>query len=313
MYRVTVAVTDNGEGHLSAKIESVYNTFNDLGTSTGADESQWPVVEDGNALFTNKFAGEDIDYANITGTKKFVNHTTGAGLVVNQFSFTLEPVTDDAPMPGNVQATNRGDGTIAFDDITFGIDDIGKTYEYKVTEVVPEGAADNGNDTATLNGMTYDTSKKTVSIAVTQDQETGSVIATVTGNGFEFNNSYQASSVTTNGAEDGLQITKKLDGAPGAEGQFKFTLAAANDETKTAIANGWIMGGSFAADNVETDDVNEAATETVKATSAIEKDGSQDITFDNLTFNHPGTYSFKVTETQDAPNENGATTTTPIR
>ena len=58
--------------------------------------------------------------------------------------------------------------------------------------------------------MTYDTSKKTVSIAVTQDQETGSVIATVTGNGFEFNNSYQASSVTTNGAEDGLQITKKL-------------------------------------------------------------------------------------------------------
>ena len=41
-------------------------------------------------------------------------------------------------MPGNVQATNRGDGTIAFDDITFGIDDIGKTYEYEVTEVVPE-------------------------------------------------------------------------------------------------------------------------------------------------------------------------------
>lgn len=303
VYRVTVAVTDNGEGHLSAKIESVYNTFNDLGTSTGADESQWPVVEDGNALFTNKFAGEDIDYANITGTKKFVNHTTGAGLVVNQFSFTLEPVTDDAPMPGNVQATNRGDGTIAFDDITFGIDDIGKTYEYKVTEVVPEGAADNGNDTATLNGMTYDTSKKTVSIGVTQDQKTGSVIATVKGNGFEFNNSYQASSVTTNGAEDGLQITKELDGAPGAEGQFKFTLAAANDDTKTAIANGWITGGSFAADNVETDDVNEAVTETVKTTSAIEKDGSQDITFDNLTFNHPGTYSFKVTETQDAPNE----------
>ena len=303
VYRVTVNVTDDGSGNLSASVESVYRTFDDNGTSTGTDEEQWPVINDGKALFTNNFKGNDVDIANITGTKKFVNHTTGAGLVVNQFSFTLEPVTDGAPMPGNVQATNRGDGTIAFDDITFGIDDIGKTYEYEVTEVVPEGAVDNSNGSATLNGMTYDTSKKTVSIAVTQDQETGSVIATVTGNGFEFNNSYQASSVTTNGAEDGLQITKKLDGAPGAEGQFKFTLAAANDDTKTAIANGWIMGGSFAADNVETDDVNEAATETVKATSAIEKDGSQDITFDNLTFNHPGTYSFKVTETQDAPND----------
>lgn len=303
VYRVTVAVTDNGEGHLSAKIESVYNTFNDLGTSTGADESQWPVVEDGNALFTNKFAGEDIDYANIVGKKNYVNHTTGAGLVINQFKFTLTPVTAGAPMPDDNTMMNDGVGGIEFADIEFGIDDIGKTYEYKVTEVVPEGAADNGNDTATLNGMTYDTSEKTVSIGVTQDQETGSVIATVTGNGFEFNNSYQASSVTTNGAEDGLQITKKLDGAPGAEGQFKFTLAAANDDTKTAIASGWITGGSFAADNVETDDVNEAVTETVKTTSAIEKDGSENITFDNLTFTHPGKYSFNVTEAQNAPND----------
>ena len=303
VYRVMVAVTDNGEGHLSAKIESVYNTFNDLGTSTGADESQWPVVEDGNALFTNKFAGEDIDYANIVGKKNYVNHTTGAGLVINQFKFTLTPVTADAPMPDGNTMMNDGVGDIEFADIEFGIDDIGKTYEYKVTEVVPEGAVDNGNDTATLNGMTYDTSEKTVSIAVTQDQKTGSVIATVTGNGFVFNNSYQASSVTTNGAEDGLQITKKLDGAPGAEGQFKFTLAAANDYTKTAIANGWITGGSFAADNVETDDVNEAVTETVKTTSAIEKDGSENITFDNLTFTHPGKYSFNVTEAQNAPND----------
>ena len=303
VYRVMVAVTDNGEGRLSAEIESVYNTFNDAGISTGADESQWPVVKDGNALFTNNFAGEDIDYANIVGKKNYVNHTTGAGLVINQFEFTLTSVTAGAPMPDDNTMMNDGAGGIEFADIEFGIDDIGKTYEYEVTEVVPEGADDNGNNTATLNGMTYDTSKKTVSIAVTQDQETGSVIATVTGNGFEFNNSYQASSVTTNGAEDGLQITKKLDGAPGAEGQFKFTLAAANDDTKTAIANGWITGGSFAADNVETDDINEAVTETVKTTSAIEKDGSQDITFDNLTFNHPGTYSFKVTETQDAPND----------
>lgn len=303
VYRITVNVTDDGAGNLSASVESVYRTFNDNGTSTGNNEDEWASIEDGKALFTNNFKGDDVDIANITGTKKFVNHTTGDGLVVNQFSFTLEPVTAGAPMPDNAQATNRGDASIVFDDITFGIDDIGKTYEYQIKENVPAGASDNGDGTATLNGMTFDTTTKTVSIAVTQDQETGSVVATVTGNGFEFNNSYQASSVTTDGANDGLQITKTLDGAAGTDGQFEFKLSAADDDTKAAIANGWITGGSFAADNVETADTNEAVTETVKTTSAIEKDGSQNITFDNLTFTHPGTYSFNVTETQNAPND----------
>lgn len=288
VYRVTVNVTDDGAGNLTASIESMYRTFNDNGTSAGQDESQWPSIDDRNAVFTNNFLGDDVATANITGTKKFTDETSGTTLDINDFYFTITAVTDGAPMPAQAKVGNNGTGGIAFADIQFGIDDIGNTYEYAIREVIPAGATDNGDGTSTLNGMTYDNTVKTVSIAVTQDQSTGSVVATVTGNGFEFTNSYRASSVTTEGAADGLQITKQLDGAAGAEGQFKFTMVAANNETEAAIANGSVTG-------IDADG-------NVKTSPAIAKDGSANILFDNLTFTRPGTYTFNVTETQDAPN-----------
>ena len=288
VYRVTVNVTDDGAGNLTASIESMYRTFNDDATSTGEGESQWPSVDDHNAAFTNNFLGDDVASANITGTKSFTDYTSGTTLDINDFRFTIAAVTQGAPMPAQTEVGNNGVGGITFGDIQFGIDDIGKTYEYAIREVIPDGATDNGDDTSTLNGMTYDNTVKTVSIAVTQDQITGSVVATVNGNDFEFTNSYRASSVTTEGAADGLQITKQLDGAAGAEGQFKFTMVAANSETLNAIANGSVTG-------IDADG-------NVKTSPAIAKDGSANILFDNLTFTRPGTYTFNVTETQDAPN-----------
>ncbi len=288
VYRVTVNVTDDGAGNLTASIESMYRTFNDNGTSAGQDESQWPSVDDRNAAFTNSFLGNDVAIANITGTKSFTDYTSGTTLDINDFQFTIAAVTQGAPMPAETEVGNNGAGGITFADIQFGIDDIGKTYEYAIREVIPAGATDNGNGTSTLNGMTYDNAVKTVRIAVTQDQSTGSVVATVTGNGFEFTNSYRASSVTTEGAADGLQITKQLDGAAGDEGQFEFTMVAANSETLNAIANGSVTG-------IDADG-------NVKTSPAIAKDGSANILFDNLTFTRPGTYTFNVTETQDAPN-----------
>lgn len=287
-YRVTVNVTDDGEGNLTASIESMYRTFDDDATSTGENESQWPSVDDRNAVFTNNFRGNDVAFANITGTKKFTDETSGTTLDINDFHFTIAAVTQGAPMPAQTEVGNNGVGGITFGNIQFGIDDIGNTYEYAIREVIPAGATDNGNGASTLNGMTYDNTVKTVSIAVTQDQSTGSVVATVTGNGFEFTNSYRASSVTTEGAADGLQITKQLDGAAGDEGQFEFTMVAANSETLNAIANGSVTG-------IDADG-------NVKTSPAIAKDGSANILFDNLTFTRPGTYTFNVTEAQDAPN-----------
>lgn len=288
VYRVTVNVTDDGEGKLTASIESMYRTFNDDGTSAGQNEGEWPSIDDRNAVFTNDFRGNDVGIANIAGTKSFTDYTSGSTLDINAFRFTVTAVTPGAPMPTESEVGNRGNGGVVFGGIEFGIDDIGKTYEYEVREVIPDGATDNGDGTSTLNGMTYDNTPKPVSIAVTQDQSTGSVVATVTGNGFKFTNSYRASSVTTEGAADGLQITKQLDGAAGDEGQFEFTMVAANNETRDAITNGSVTG-------IDADG-------NVMTSPAIAKDGSANILFDNLTFTRPGTYTFNVTETQDAPN-----------
>ena len=291
VYRVTVNVTDDGAGNLTASIESIYRTFSDNGDSTGENEEEWPKVT--SADFINGFGGNDVDYANITGKKAFTDSTSDSTLDINDFYFNLTPVTEGAPMPDETSTGNLGTGAIEFSDIEFDIDDVGKTYEYQVTEDIPQEALENGTpddekQTLTYQGMNYDTSSKTVKIAVTQDETTGSVIATVTGNGFEFTNSYRASSVTTEGASDGLQITKQLDGAAGTEGQFTFTMVAADTLTVNAINNGWVTGID-ADGNVET-------------SPTIEKDGTANILFDNLTFTHKGTYTFKVTEEQNAPN-----------
>lgn len=287
-YLVTVKVTDDGAGKLSVAIDSMYLVADDEGTPTDPDGNQWPSVDDHSADFINRFLGRDVAIANIAGEKVFNNYTSETGLDANKFQFTVTAATSGTPLPTQTRIGNRGDGGVVFGDIQFGIDDIGNTYEYEVREVIPDGATDSGDGTSTLNGMTYDNTPKPVSIAVTQDQSTGSVVATVTGNGFKFTNSYRASSVTTEGAADGLQITKQLDGAAGDEGQFEFTMVTANNETRDAITNGSVTG-------IDADG-------NVMTSPAIAKDGSANILFDNLTFTRPGTYTFNVTETQDAPN-----------
>ena len=304
VYRVTVKVTDDGSGNLTAGIDSMYRTFKDNGDSTGASEGEWPSIDDRNALFTNNFGGTDVDYVNITGRKEFTNYTTGKNLDVNDFYFILTAETEGAPMPDETRTGNLGTGAIEFSDIEYGIDDIGKTYVYQVKEEIPVEAQDNGDGTATWNGMTYDTSVKRISVTVIEDGDDGSVIATVTpSDGFVFRNSYQAAAVTTDGAEDGLQITKRVNGHAGEEGQFTFTMTPNDTDTTTAIKNGWITGGTLAADDVSTPETDESVTTLTKTSPAIVKDGEGTVLFDDLTFSRPGTYTFNITEKQDPLND----------
>lgn len=288
VYRLIVDVTDDGAGHLTATLRSMYLTQTDSGQSTGQDETEWPSIDDHNAIFTNTFSGTDEDFVNITGRKVLNDYTGNQTLDVNDFYFNITEVTPGAPMPEETTTGNLGTGAIEFSDITYGIDDVGKTYEYQIKEVIPSGAKDNGDGTATLNGMTYDATTKTVSVSVTQDPSTGNVVAEVSGNDFVFTNTYRAKEVTTESVSDVLTITKQLDGAAGTDGQFSFTMSAANQETLAAITAGSVTGID--------------ANGNTKTTTEIQKDGSQQITFDQLTFTRPGTYTFNIVEAQNAPN-----------
>ena len=282
-YIVTVVVGDDGSGSLTTPQVSMIQSFKDDGTPN----TQQTNVD--KAAFINIFGGEDTATATIKGRKIYTDYTgTNPNDEVGMFQVTIKPVNG---APGTSETVDVGiNGTFNTTDnlgLVFDIDDVGQTYTYELKEVLPQGVDEQN---PTLNGMTYDTHTESVTISVTQDDSTGNIVATVNydSDDCSFTNSYQASSVTTEGAADGLQITKRLDGAAGTKGQFTFTMTAANEETVAAITNGWVTG-------IDADG-------NVKTSPAIAKDGSANILFDNLTFTHPGTYTFNITETQNAPN-----------
>ena len=297
-YIVTVTVTDDGAGNLQTPTVSMVQSYNDSGASNDPQPSA------STAAFVNTFTGEGTATAQISGTKNYTDLTGSNPLdEVGMFQFAITPV-DGAP--GNAETVNVGvNGTFNSTDnlgLVFDIDDVGKTYQYEIKEVVPGGVTE---QSPTLAGMTYDIHTEIATITVTQAADSGDIQATVSydDDGCVFSNTYQASSVTTDNtdADSELRITKKLDGAAGAAEQFTFTMAAANDDTRTAIARGWVTGVGFAAENDETDETELVTSYEVKS-PAIEKDGSAVILLNNITFNHPGTYTFNVNETSVAPN-----------
>lgn len=297
-YIVTVTVTDDGAGNLQTPTVSMVQSYNDSGAPND------PKPEASTAAFVNTFTGEDTATAQISGTKNYTDLTDSNPLdEVGMFQFTITPV-DGAP--GNAETVDLGrNGTFNSTDnlrLVFDIDDVGKTYKYEIKEVVPSGVTE---QSPTLAGMTYDTHTEIATITVTQAADSGDIQATVSydDDGCVFSNTYQASSVTTDNtnADSELRITKQLDGAAGAAEQFTFTMAAANDDTRTAIAKGWVAGDGFTAENNETDETELVTSYEVKS-PAIEKDGSAVILLNNITFNHPGTYTFNVNETSTAPN-----------
>ena len=103
-YVVSVQVTDDGEGHLSAV-----------------------QTDSATIIFNNSYEAES-DPFQIRATKSL----SGRELEDGEFTFKLEAVTAGAPMPSKNTATNQGT-QILFDEITFTQEDIG-TYTYKITE-----------------------------------------------------------------------------------------------------------------------------------------------------------------------------------
>ena len=161
---VTVTVTDNGDGTLSAEA--------DYGTS-------------GN-VFVNTYSasGEVV----LGATKSFNDWTKADG-----FGFTLAAVTEGAPMPagnGNKATATESEAAL-FGKITY--DEPG-IYEYVITEDVPAGVT---RQNPIRGGITYDTSEKHVTVTVTDDGK-GHLTATpsVLPSGLTFANTYETTEVT---------------------------------------------------------------------------------------------------------------------
>lgn len=190
-YDVTVTVADNG-GMLTASADRQANDIR----------------------FDNTYTPLSVDV-----TVKADKHLTGRALNDGEFTAELKDMDGNTLQSkqfkrdtgGEVKA-DEGDGTLAFDKLTFGKTGI---YRYTVDET-----------DAQLGGVTYDTTSHTVTVTVTEDAASHTLTAKTeysTENGSEdgirFDNTYQPQNVLVE-----LAARKRLTGRELKAYEFEFEL-----------------------------------------------------------------------------------------
>ena len=261
---ITTSWTDNG---LTA--ETVYQIQNADGDWVTADEG---------ADFTNEYKAQGE--LNLTASKT-VNGQSIQETEAGRFIFTLTPQGD---APGVTQTkTNNADGTVAFDPISFNLENEGETYTYLVQET---GMAD-GLASGIEGAYTVDTRVYTVSVTP-RDNGDGTMTVTPSytypGNDGEaepasalvFDNTYTATGTWTPVG------TKTLTGRDMAENEkFTFNVTETTGGTEKVVSTGTAEGG--------------------------DKDEAVNISFTQITYgmDDVGTHEYVVRETGN--NGNGLT------
>ena len=232
LYTVTVTVEDNHDGTLAAtaKIRRVHD---DLGADIASDAAATDV-----ARFTNTFDATSQDWAPIA-TKTLHDASGALSLQAGMFDFSLTPV-DNAPMPADATelvGNNNVHGVVVFEGITFTSEDVGKTYQYKISEKIPADPRP---------GMTYDTTVWIATVTVTHETVDGEnlvkVSATYAREGESeslgeaaFENSYTPEAFTGSGVIKG---EKQLVGRDMLDtDNFNFSLSLVSGPENGVISN----------------------------------------------------------------------------
>lgn len=301
LYEVKVVVADKHDGTLS--VESVMTKLAD---DNGVEFKTPEAAE--LAAFTNTFSDKSVTW-NPSGTKTW-NDATGQRTLESGMFFVMAKTTDaSAPLPKGdgvevvtgktagvdyrgVVSTVSASGSIAFPQATFSLSDLGgaqsKTYVYEITEVVKvDNAWVDAKDLAAgqgLPGVTYDSTVWQATVTVKSVVEGGdahielSVAYSKQGAttdaeavAFAFENSYNPKP-----AVPAISGTKVFQGRAMTEAEsFGFGLVPANKVATDAF------GADFA----------KRAT-----VSGLANGGSRVFDFGELSFNKPGTYTFKMVE-----------------
>ena len=299
-YQVTVTVAEEPmsegdaaihQGKLSAK-SAMTQIANDGGEQMA---SSTPVNV---ATFTNEYEAKEAKWE--PQVKKEYTDNSGANpLARGMFYFRIEAVTSGAPVPANPIGTVSADGSVTFEDVVFKSEERGKSFEYRITEVVQDGP-DNWINVAEADasqlrgGMTYDKSTWIATVAIRSElidneevvvwtagyQRAGAAQGSQAEPFATFRNSYTPEFATVP-AKDFAAGTKTLTGRDMLSNEtFGFELLPADDATQSAIANGVVY---------------------LESTSAVARGGTNGhavgFFFDgDATFKKPGTYTFMVRE-----------------
>ena len=299
-YKVVVTVTDAGQGD-NAVHQGKLNVSSVM-VQTKDDDGASVQSNDGvdAATFTNVFAATEEKWS--PAVKKEYTDNSGVNpLEDGMFNFRIDPV-EGSPMPTNTIGAVNADGSVTFGDIVFTGDMIGKSFQYRITEVVRDGAG-NWVDVAKADklllqpGMTYDKSTWVVTVAITSKTVDNKQVVVCTASYqladaaqdspaktfATFCNSYTPKSVSVP-AKDFAAGTKTLTGRDMLSNEtFGFVLLPADDATRSAIANGVVYLPSTHA-------------EAKQGTSGQAVGFSFGDATGGATFTKPGTYTFEVHE-----------------
>lgn len=221
-----------------------------------------------NTRFVNRYAAE-IDYT-AAGGLNVAKTLTGRDMAEGQFTIKVTPGDEasayalglplegaEIAMPAAADGVQAVKSALGEQHVVLRQSDVGKTYTYKVVEVVGEK----------VNGYTYDTTEYTVTVTVEDNPEKAALtVKTVVagpkgdktyvygadpsaaGTGpavVPFANTYAASTDNPGGAAAQVTATKALTGRPLSAGEFTFAVkyATGGDDLRTAknAADGTVM------------------------------------------------------------------------
>lgn len=300
LYEVTVTVADEGHtGNLTVTSAEMKKLISDDG------EKVEPPTTVPSASFVNEYDTQEVKWAPV-GEKKYTDSTDARPL--EQGMFHVIACTNDptAPLPklDNDQeisgvhngVTYRGavvsvdaNGAITFPQATYTYSNLGqgqteKTFTFKIMEVVWDGSNWHSVEDALKDsdyvsaGVKYDPTIWTVNVTLKNDN--GVLVLSVQylkgdvpvqGASFQFANSYDPTPATA-----AIEGSKTLTGRDMKDGEtFGFELSAADDATQSAVKLPAAATVSDAKDGVATG-----------------------FTFDEMSFNKPGEYTFNVNETK---------------
>lgn len=297
-YRVVVTVTDvpagQGDNAIHQGILNVSSVMEQIYDDDGASVQSSNKVDA--ATFTNEFAAREAKW-NPAVKKEYTDNSGANPLAGGMFNFRID--SDGAPMPANPIGAVNADGSVEFEDIVFTGDMIGKSFEYRITEVVPDGAGKwtnvaKADESQLQGGMTYDKSTWVVRVDIASKVVDNEQVVVWTasyrladpaqGSQVEpfatFRNSYTPEFATVP-VNDFAAGTKTLTGRDMLSNEtFGFELLPADGATQSAIANGVVH---------------------LESTSAVAQGGTNGHAvgfsfFGDATFKKPGMYTFMVRE-----------------
>lgn len=194
--KVTVEVTDSGDGRLAASV-----TYGDVDCCD----------------FKNKYEAKPVT---VDGAKNFAfkKDLSGRALMGGEFSFTIS--SKDGPLPKQTTVKNDAAGIIAFGNITF---DKAGVYHYNISEDTSKLP---GGVTATTQGA------KQVTVTVT-DNGKGQLEAKVdTPKDVTFKNAYKPADTTIEQLVTTKVVKATQDGVTAPQlkgGDFSFTISSTNN------------------------------------------------------------------------------------